>query len=137
MTLKFLHNGKLTTHNHYHYKLILLFLKGRLQILINKAKENIASFKKMGNQWSYPEDKTKCKQESKSLESNVPTNPEIEETECEQRKESKVDDTVDGTECTPKTTTSNLNDLEEDVKGGILGVKVRHAHKPHTHTPTI
>lgn len=90
---------------------------------MNKAKENIASPKTMGNKLFYPKDKTEAKQKSGSSEPYVPTNPNQDETECEQRNESKIDHTVDWTECALKSTASNLND-SEDVKGGINGVKV-------------
>lgn len=89
---------------------------------MNKAKENIVSPKTMGNILP-AKDKTEAEQKSGSSEAYVPTNPKQDKTECEQRNESKIDHTVDWTECAPKSTASNLND-SEDVKGGISGVKV-------------
>lgn len=93
---------------------------------MNKAKENIVSPKTMGNILP-AKDKTEAEQKSGSSEAYVPTNPKQDKTECEQRNESKIDHTVDWTECAPKSTASNLND-SEDVKGGISGVKVTPIH---------
>lgn len=103
---------------------------------MNKAKEDIASPTTMGNKLFYAKDMTEAEQKSVSSEADVPTNPKQDETECEQRNESKIDHTidftVDWTECAPTSTASNRND-SEDVKGGINGVKVTQIH---THART-